>query len=106
MNRKIDDLGRIVIPKEMRNKLNIKEGDEVNIRCNGNEIIISKENKPIRYFISFSMMKNDKIHYGRCAITTEHRLTISDIDTIEKQLSHEYHGTNTVILNFIEVNND
>lgn len=41
MNRKIDDLGRLVIPKEMRNKLEIKDNDPVNIECIENKIIIT-----------------------------------------------------------------
>ncbi|MBP3920817.1 MAG: AbrB/MazE/SpoVT family DNA-binding domain-containing protein [Bacilli bacterium] len=41
MNRKIDDLGRLVIPKEMRNKLGIKDNDPVNIECIENKIIIT-----------------------------------------------------------------
>lgn len=41
MNRKIDDLGRLVIPKEMRKQLGIKNNDSVNIECTGNKIIIT-----------------------------------------------------------------
>lgn len=41
MNRKIDELGRLVIPKEMRNKLGIKDNDPVNIECIENKIIIT-----------------------------------------------------------------
>lgn len=31
--RRIDDLGRVVIPKEIRRKLNIHEGDPLEITC-------------------------------------------------------------------------
>lgn len=41
MNRKIDELGRLCIPKEMRNKLGIKDNDPVNIECIENKIIIT-----------------------------------------------------------------
>jgi len=44
MNRRIDDLGRIVIPKEMRKKLNIKTDDRLNIELIDNQIIITKDN--------------------------------------------------------------
>ena len=44
MNRKIDDLGRMVIPKEMRDKLNIKTGDELKIELVGKKIMVSKAN--------------------------------------------------------------
>lgn len=42
MNRNIDTLGRIVIPKEMRTQLDIKENDPLNIQLQDNKIIITK----------------------------------------------------------------
>jgi len=45
MIRRIDDLGRIVIPKEMRNEIGLKNGDEANIEVQDNNIIISNPNK-------------------------------------------------------------
>ena len=40
--RKIDDLGRIVIPAEMRRHFNIQEGDEISIDVEGDRILLSK----------------------------------------------------------------
>jgi looped-hinge helix DNA binding domain, AbrB family len=40
--RRIDDLGRIVLPKELRNVLNIAEKDPVEIYVDGNLIILQK----------------------------------------------------------------
>lgn len=40
--RKIDDLGRIVIPAEMRRHFNIQEGDEIAIDVDGDRILLSK----------------------------------------------------------------
>lgn len=37
--RRVDDLGRIVIPKEIRRKLNITEGDPLELSLDGNKII-------------------------------------------------------------------
>lgn len=37
--RRIDDLGRIVIPKEIRRTLCIKEGDPLELSLDGNKII-------------------------------------------------------------------
>lgn len=45
MNRKFDELGRIVIPKEMRNKLGLKNGDEATIELIDDKIVISNKNK-------------------------------------------------------------
>lgn len=42
MARKIDDLGRIVIPVETRRLLNIHEGDELAIEVEGERIILRK----------------------------------------------------------------
>lgn len=41
MNRKIDELGRITLPKEMRTTLGINPSDPVNIECTGDKIIIT-----------------------------------------------------------------
>ena len=38
--RKIDDLGRIVIPAEMRRVLGVQEGDELEITLNGDHVEI------------------------------------------------------------------
>lgn len=40
--RKIDDLGRIVIPAETRRLFNINEGDQLLISVEGGSIIIKK----------------------------------------------------------------
>ncbi|WP_409068884.1 AbrB/MazE/SpoVT family DNA-binding domain-containing protein [Clostridium caseinilyticum] len=40
--RKVDDLGRIVIPKELRRTLNIEEGDGLEIYTEGEQIILKK----------------------------------------------------------------
>lgn len=44
MNRNFDKEGRIVLPKEMRDKLNFKERDEAKIDLQGDKIIITNEN--------------------------------------------------------------
>ena len=40
--RRIDDLGRIVIPKEIRRTLKVNEGDNLEIYVNNDEIILKK----------------------------------------------------------------
>lgn len=47
IERKIDELGRIVIPKEMRNKLGMEEHTIVSIDNNDNSIII-KSNREMK----------------------------------------------------------
>ncbi len=40
--RKLDELGRVVIPKEIRNKLDIEEKDPIEIYLEGTSIILRK----------------------------------------------------------------
>ena len=40
--RKIDDLGRVVLPMELRNKLKIKEKDPIEIYVDGSSIVLRK----------------------------------------------------------------
>lgn len=42
VTRKLDELGRIVIPKEIRNNFKIEEGDQIEFYLNNNEITIKK----------------------------------------------------------------
>lgn len=38
--RRIDDLGRIIIPREIRHKLNIKEGDPLEVCFDGDRLYL------------------------------------------------------------------
>ena len=42
ITRRIDELGRIVIPKEIRKNLKIKDSDELDIMTDGENIILNK----------------------------------------------------------------
>lgn len=42
ITRKLDELGRIVIPKELRTNFKIEEGDQIEFFLNNDEIIIKK----------------------------------------------------------------
>ena len=48
--RRIDDLGRIVIPREIRNKLRIREDDPLEMFIRDNTVVLMKYNarKPIK----------------------------------------------------------
>lgn len=51
--RRIDDLGRIVIPKEIRRSLRIREGDSLEIYADGNESIVLKKYSPVESIETF-----------------------------------------------------
>ena len=42
MSRKVDDLGRIVLPVELRRQLGIKAGDELDIAVDGSMVMLHK----------------------------------------------------------------
>jgi AbrB family transcriptional regulator, transcriptional pleiotropic regulator of transition state genes len=42
MSRRVDDLGRIVLPAELRRTFDIREGDELEIAVDGDQIILEK----------------------------------------------------------------
>lgn len=49
MVRRVDSLGRIVIPKEIRRVLKIKENEQVEINVSGDEIVLNKYSELDKY---------------------------------------------------------
>lgn len=45
--RRIDDLGRVVIPKEIRRTLRIREGDPLEIYVDGNDSVVYRKYSPL-----------------------------------------------------------
>lgn len=60
--RRIDDLGRIVIPKEIRRSLRIREGDSLEIYADNNEAIVLKKYSPVESIDSFVVQLVESIH--------------------------------------------
>ena len=59
--RKIDNLGRIVIPREYRKILNIKDYDLINITLYNNKLVLKKQNTSIDYEeIIYNVLKSKK----------------------------------------------
>ena len=75
--RRIDDLGRIVIPKEIRKTLRIREGDPLEIFTDKEGEIILKKYSPIGELSEFANQYAETL-----AKTTGHIACISDKDTI------------------------
>ena len=44
--RRIDELGRVVIPKEIRRRVNINEGDPLEIFIEGNDTVCFRTHNP------------------------------------------------------------
>ena len=75
--RRIDDLGRIVIPKEIRKTLRIREGDPLEIFTDKEGEIILKKYSPIGELSEFATQYAETL-----AKTTGHIACITDRDTI------------------------
>lgn len=75
--RRIDDLGRIVIPKEIRKTLRIKEGDPLEIFTDKEGKVILKKYSPIGELSEFATSYAETL-----AKTTGHIACITDKDTV------------------------
>jgi AbrB family looped-hinge helix DNA binding protein len=72
--RRIDDLGRIAVPKEIRRQLNIRNGDPLELFIEGSDIIWRK-------YSSFSLSRYID---AACTVLSRHNITyaIYDCDRI------------------------
>ena len=75
--RRIDDLGRVVIPKEIRKTLRIKEGDPLEIFTDREGEVILKKYSPIGELSEFATEYAETL-----AKTTGHIACITDKDTV------------------------
>ncbi|WP_274648413.1 stage V sporulation protein T [Paenibacillus humicola] len=75
--RRIDDLGRVVIPKEIRRTLRIREGDPLEIFVDRDGEVILKKYSPIGELGDFA-----KEYAESLSESTGHITLISDRDTI------------------------
>ena len=75
--RRIDDLGRVVIPKEIRRTLRIREGDPLEIFTDKEGEVILKKYSPIGELGDFATQYADSLHK-----TSGHITCITDRDTI------------------------
>ena len=60
--RRIDDLGRVVIPKEIRRTMRIREGDPLEIFTNREGEVIFKKYSPIGEINSFASQYAETLH--------------------------------------------
>lgn len=82
--RKVDSLGRVVIPDLIRKNFRINPNDFLLIRTEGNEIIISRENKDIKCDYT-GRTSSDVKHYGNGVFLSEEgkRLLIDELSSEE-----------------------
>jgi AbrB family transcriptional regulator (stage V sporulation protein T) len=75
--RRIDDLGRVVVPKEIRRTLRIREGDPLEIFTDREGQIILKKYSPIGELGQFAKQYAESL-----AQTTGHIIAITDKDQL------------------------
>lgn len=75
--RRIDDLGRVVIPKEIRRTLRIREGDPLEIFTDREGEVILKKYSPIGELGAFAKQYAESL-----AQTTGHIVCITDRDQV------------------------
>lgn len=95
--RRVDELGRIVIPKEIRNKLRINSGQNLEIYINNDNIVLSKHSiinniKDISKEIVDSI--NSIIHQN--VLITDLEKIVSISGPLKKKLENKYIDDNVV----------
>lgn len=95
--RRIDDLGRIVLPKEIRKSLKIKEGDMLEIYVQDNGAIMLEKYEPMDSLVkladSYVEVIADITGYTVCATTDSYIISAagtSKKEYLRKDLSEEF----------------
>ena len=85
--RRIDELGRIVIPKEIRKSLRIKNGESLEVYLDGDSIILKKfsqieslESISVDYVEAF----NQIIKHNIIVTAREDKNEVEDIEKVSK----------------------
>lgn len=94
--RRIDDLGRVVIPKEIRRTLRIREGDPLEIFTDREGEIILKKYSPIGELGNFAKEYADSLSqtagHITCIVDKDHIIAVSGggkKELLEKHISTE-----------------
>lgn len=94
--RRIDDLGRVVIPKEIRRTMRIREGDPLEIYTEKDGEVIFKKYSPIGelgdFALSYVETLAKTVGKGACITDRDSIIAVSGIpkkDLMEKKVSSE-----------------
>lgn len=82
--RKIDELGRIVLPKEIRRNLGIRDGENLEIYVENDHILLKKYSKMQDYSEIVKSLANivDNTYNFKIIITDRDKVLYSGVDTI------------------------
>ena len=94
--RRIDDLGRVVIPKEIRRTLRIRDGDPLEIFTEKDGEVIFKKYSPIGELGDFAVNYVETLAkasgHAACITDRDNVIAVSGIpkkELVEKKISHE-----------------
>lgn len=94
--RRIDDLGRVVIPKEIRRTMRIREGDPLEIYTDNDGEVIFKKYSPIGELANFSTQYADVLYktanFPVVVCDRDHVIAVSGIpkkELLERRVSSE-----------------
>lgn len=90
--RRIDDLGRVVIPKEIRRTLRIREGDPLEIFTDREGEVILKKYSPISELSAFAREYAESLSMatGETVCVTDHDQIIAAAGSGKKDLQDQY----------------
>lgn len=85
--RRVDELGRIVLPREMRKMLNVREGSKLEIGIvDGNKFLLTK------YSDMVSLKEYSDAVANAISVSIEHDVLISDMEKILSSNKKKYLG--------------
>lgn len=100
--RRIDDLGRVVIPKEIRRTMRIREGDPLEIYTEKDGEVIFKKYSPIGelgdFAVSYAETLAKTCGKGACITDRDSVIAVSGVpkkELIEKRISSELENVMT-----------
>lgn len=96
--RRIDELGRIVIPKEIRKKLKINEGENIEIYIDEEEKIILKKYSNVKNIKDFVQTFIDSIYssYKYNIVVTDTDKVIAAVGNNKKELINKEISSNLI----------
>lgn len=84
--RKVDELGRIVIPKELRRSLRIREGDPLEIYTDNDGEVIFKKYSPVGEISEFASQLCDSMYRAtNCSVAICDRDSVVSVAGIPKR---------------------
>lgn len=86
--RRIDDLGRVIIPKEIRRNMRIREGDPLEIYVSKDGEVILKKYSPIGDFSDFATQICESLNKatGHIAVITDRDICIAVAGALKRNL--------------------